>query len=86
MGFLARMQTLPFTLPKTDTHFFFVSRVSPLQKAQVVKLVKQHVKDAITLAIGDGANDVGMIQVGYLTLLVARSKPKYFLLNAIQFF
>ena len=41
----------------------FLSRVSPLQKAQVVKLVKQHVKDAITLAIGDGANDVGMIQV-----------------------
>ena len=29
----------------------------------MVKLVKQHVKDAITLAIGDGANDVGMIQV-----------------------
>lgn len=41
----------------------FILRVSPLQKAQVVKLVKQHVKDAITLAIGDGANDVGMIQV-----------------------
>ena len=28
-----------------------------------MRLVKQHVKDAITLAIGDGANDVGMIQV-----------------------
>lgn len=36
-----------------------------------MKLVKQHVKDAITLAIGDGANDVGMIQVGHLTLSVA---------------
>lgn len=44
-------------------YFFFTHRVSPLQKAQVVRLVKQHVKDAITLAIGDGANDVGMIQV-----------------------
>ena len=54
MGHLARMQT--YLSP-------FLSRVSPLQKAQVVKLVKQHVKDAITLAIGDGANDVGMIQV-----------------------
>ncbi|XP_020607976.1 phospholipid-transporting ATPase IB-like isoform X2 [Orbicella faveolata] len=41
-------------------------RVSPLQKAQVVKLVKQHVKDAITLAIGDGANDVGMIQAAHV--------------------
>jgi phospholipid-transporting ATPase len=33
-----------------------------LQKAEIVELVKKSVK-AITLAIGDGANDVGMIQV-----------------------
>ena len=38
-------------------------RVSPLQKSQVVKLIRNHVKESITLAIGDGANDVGMIQV-----------------------
>jgi phospholipid-transporting ATPase len=38
-------------------------RMSPLQKADLVKLVQKDVKDAITLAIGDGANDVGMIQV-----------------------
>lgn len=37
-------------------------RVSPLQKAELVDLVKISQK-AITLAIGDGANDVGMIQV-----------------------
>lgn len=37
-------------------------RVSPLQKAEVVDLVRHEVR-AITLAIGDGANDVGMIQV-----------------------
>ncbi len=36
-------------------------RVSPLQKALVVKLVKEGV-GAMTLAIGDGANDVSMIQ------------------------
>ncbi len=36
-------------------------RVSPLQKALVVKLVKDGLK-AMTLAIGDGANDVSMIQ------------------------
>ncbi len=41
----------------------FISRVSPLQKSQVVNLVKQNVQGAITLAIGDGANDVSMIQV-----------------------
>jgi len=36
-------------------------RVSPKQKALVVKLVKDGI-DTITLAIGDGANDVSMIQ------------------------
>ncbi|KAH7865566.1 hypothetical protein Vadar_008338 [Vaccinium darrowii] len=36
-------------------------RVSPQQKALVTKLVKQET-GKITLAIGDGANDVGMIQ------------------------
>ncbi|PKI85530.1 P-type phospholipid transporter [Malassezia vespertilionis] len=40
-------------------------RVSPLQKALVVELVKQHT-NAILLAIGDGANDVGMIQAAHL--------------------
>ncbi|XP_038055242.1 probable phospholipid-transporting ATPase IA isoform X6 [Patiria miniata] len=36
-------------------------RVTPRQKAELVELVKQNVK-VVTLAIGDGANDVGMIQ------------------------
>ena len=40
-------------------------RVSPLQKALVVKLVKKHLK-AILLAIGDGANDVSMIQAAHI--------------------
>ena len=37
-------------------------RVSPLQKAMVVRLVKDGLH-TMTLAIGDGANDVSMIQV-----------------------
>ncbi len=36
-------------------------RVSPAQKAEVVKLIKDDDREAITLAIGDGANDVSMI-------------------------
>ena len=40
-------------------------RVSPLQKALVVKLVKRN-KDSILLAIGDGANDVSMIQAAHV--------------------
>ena len=40
-------------------------RVSPLQKALVVKLVKKF-SDEILLAIGDGANDVSMIQAAHI--------------------
>ena len=40
-------------------------RVSPKQKADVVLLVKQNV-DSVTLAIGDGANDVSMIQSAHV--------------------
>ncbi|XP_019896180.1 phospholipid-transporting ATPase ID isoform X5 [Esox lucius] len=40
-------------------------RVTPMQKAQVVELVKTN-KMAVTLAIGDGANDVSMIRTAHI--------------------
>ncbi|XP_076104563.1 phospholipid-transporting ATPase ID-like isoform X1 [Mytilus galloprovincialis] len=40
-------------------------RVTPLQKAMVVDLVKRN-KKSITLAIGDGANDVSMIKTAHI--------------------
>uniref|UniRef100_A0A8C3FYC5 Phospholipid-transporting ATPase n=1 Tax=Chrysemys picta bellii TaxID=8478 RepID=A0A8C3FYC5_CHRPI len=40
-------------------------RATPLQKAQVVELVKKHRK-AVTLAIGDGANDISMIKSAHI--------------------
>lgn len=40
-------------------------RVSPLQKALVVKMVKSK-KSSLLLAIGDGANDVSMIQAAHV--------------------
>ena len=40
-------------------------RVSPLQKAQVVRLIKRSQK-AVTLSIGDGANDVSMIKEAHI--------------------
>ena len=36
-------------------------RVSPFQKSQVIQKMKKYDKDAVTLAIGDGGNDVSMI-------------------------
>ncbi|CAG2064103.1 unnamed protein product, partial [Timema podura] len=43
-------------------------RMSPLQKSQVVQLVKQSPNKPITAAIGDGANDVAMIQEAHVGL------------------
>ncbi|XP_072462880.1 phospholipid-transporting ATPase FetA-like isoform X4 [Notamacropus eugenii] len=40
-------------------------RVTPLQKAQVVELVRKY-KPVVTLAIGDGANDVSMIKAAHI--------------------
>ena len=41
-------------------------RCAPSQKAQLVLLVKENVVGATTLAIGDGANDVAMIQAAHV--------------------
>jgi phospholipid-transporting ATPase len=69
-------RTMKFVFkPTTREHFMFLSlkcksviccRVSPSQKADIVKAVRKEVKDSITLAIGDGANDVPMIQSAHI--------------------
>ncbi len=42
-------------------------RVSPSQKAAIVSLVRDNVRpQPLTLAIGDGANDVNMIQTAHV--------------------
>ncbi|RKP07621.1 hypothetical protein THASP1DRAFT_4481, partial [Thamnocephalis sphaerospora] len=41
-------------------------RVSPCQKAMVVQLMRQRHPRAVTLAIGDGGNDIAMIQEAHL--------------------
>ena len=41
-------------------------RVSPLQKSQVVKMMKNYYPNAKTLAIGDGGNDVSMIMEAHI--------------------
>ncbi|RAH85649.1 haloacid dehalogenase-like hydrolase [Aspergillus japonicus CBS 114.51] len=41
-------------------------RASPKQKAFLVKSIRKQVKDSVTLAIGDGANDIAMIQEAHV--------------------
>eukprot|EP01147_Barroeca_monosierra_P007745 gene7745-624_t len=54
-----------FLLLAEQTKVVVACRATPLQKAQVVGLVKDN-RDAMTLAIGDGANDVSMIQMAHI--------------------
>nr|XP_033789630.1 phospholipid-transporting ATPase IC [Geotrypetes seraphini]XP_033789640.1 phospholipid-transporting ATPase IC [Geotrypetes seraphini]XP_033789649.1 phospholipid-transporting ATPase IC [Geotrypetes seraphini]XP_033789659.1 phospholipid-transporting ATPase IC [Geotrypetes seraphini]XP_033789667.1 phospholipid-transporting ATPase IC [Geotrypetes seraphini]XP_033789675.1 phospholipid-transporting ATPase IC [Geotrypetes seraphini]XP_033789682.1 phospholipid-transporting ATPase IC [Geotrypetes s len=48
-----------------ECHAVICCRVTPKQKAMVVDLVKKY-KKAVTLAIGDGANDVNMIKTAHI--------------------
>ena len=41
-------------------------RLRPGQKADVVNMIKKDDRSAITLAIGDGANDVSMIKEAHI--------------------
>lgn len=52
-------------------------RVSPRQKALLVKMVRHHVvPEPVTLAIGDGANDVGMIQEAHVGIGISGKEGK----------
>jgi len=50
-------------------------RLSPLQKSEIVTLIKQR-KKHITAAIGDGANDVSMIQEAHIGIGITGREGK----------
>ena len=43
-----------------------ICRASPKQKQEIVSLVRKYKPKVITLAIGDGANDVNMITAAHV--------------------
>ena len=47
-------------------HTVIATRLSPIQKSQVIRVIKERSRDAVTLAIGDGGNDVSMIQEAHV--------------------
>lgn len=70
-------QTLTIIEEETTTRKLFLDlaiaadsviccRASPSQKAHLVRAVRRRVKGAVTLAIGDGANDIAMIQEAHV--------------------
>ncbi|XP_069676428.1 phospholipid-transporting ATPase IF-like isoform X2 [Periplaneta americana] len=79
-GLVVDGQSLYFALNASDEHSkafeeickactaVICCRMSPLQKCQVVQLVKGFPEKPITAAVGDGANDVSMIQEAHVGL------------------
>lgn len=77
MGVLVESTALKLILTDTEFKINFLKicktceavvccRVSPGQKAEVVRLIKEDDPEIITLAIGDGANDVSMIKEAHI--------------------
>ncbi|XP_050618242.1 phospholipid-transporting ATPase FetA-like [Macaca thibetana thibetana] len=56
-------------------------RMTPLQKAQVVELMKRY-KKVVTLAIGDGANDVSMIKAAHIGVGISGQEGVQAMLNS----
>ncbi|RVE49642.1 hypothetical protein evm_005699 [Chilo suppressalis] len=49
-----------------NCHAILCCRLSPIQKAKIVKMVKECPQRPLTAAIGDGANDISMIQEAHV--------------------
>uniref|UniRef100_A0A7N6BQJ8 Phospholipid-transporting ATPase n=1 Tax=Anabas testudineus TaxID=64144 RepID=A0A7N6BQJ8_ANATE len=60
-GWLVSSRSIDFVNMACECEAVICCRVTPKQKANVVSLVKKY-KKAVTLSIGDGANDVNMIK------------------------
>lgn len=50
----------------TKSKVLIACRMSPKQKADIVRMIQEHSPDATTLSIGDGANDVNMINAAHI--------------------
>ena len=50
-----------FLTASDDVDVVLACRVSPTQKADIVNMIRKRFPKKVTMAIGDGANDVNMI-------------------------
>lgn len=60
------LRRLLYQVTKRCASAVICCRVSPKQKAEIVEFVREFEPDSVTLSIGDGANDVAMIQAAHI--------------------
>jgi P-type E1-E2 ATPase len=53
-----------------DITTIIACRVSPGEKAHIVEIVTNSIPNSVTLAIGDGANDVNMINTAHVGVAI----------------
>jgi magnesium-transporting ATPase (P-type) len=72
----AELEELIFAIA-SNCEAVIACRVSPRQKALLVQLVRRNISpEPVTLAIGDGANDVGMIQEAHVGIGISGKEGK----------
>lgn len=65
-----KKKTTEFLNIAHDAESVICCRVSPLQKAEVVRSMKEFRPSAVTLSIGDGGNDVSMIMEAHIGIYI----------------
>ncbi|KAG7393875.1 hypothetical protein PHYPSEUDO_000052 [Phytophthora pseudosyringae] len=61
-----QLRSLLYQVTRQCASAVICCRVSPKQKADIVEFIREFEPDSVTLAIGDGANDVAMIQSAHI--------------------
>lgn len=76
-----KLQKLVFKISR-QCQSVLMCRVTPKQKSQLVLLIKRNIPNVITLAVGDGANDVPMIKTAHVGIGVHGKEGKQAVMNS----
>ena len=52
-------------------------RLSPVQKAEIVTLIREYQPKKVTLAVGDGVNDICMLNAAHIPVSVVSSNASH---------
>jgi len=76
-----KLQKLVFDISR-QCQSVLMCRVTPKQKSELVLLIKRNIPNVITLAVGDGANDVPMIKTAHVGIGVHGKEGKQAVMNS----